>query len=207
MLIASPVSGGGTTLTVNTTATGTTAGCDPAPGDCSFLDAVGDAAGGDTIEFKIPDTDLGCDMNGVCTIFPDVVPTLMANNVTTNGYTQDGTIPNTQPVGNDAILKVVIDMNMQLSGETGLVIEGNGNTVQGLVIIPDGARGIDILGDNNTVQGNFIGTDASGANDGDPATGIGIQINSGSGNIIGGDSPASRNVVSGVANGIQTMAS
>jgi parallel beta-helix repeat protein len=49
----------------------------------------------------------------------------------------------------------------------------------------------------NTVQGNFIGTDESGLIASTPLQSVGITIDGGSNNLIGGDLPAERNVISG----------
>jgi hypothetical protein len=61
-----------------------------------------------------------------------------------------------------------------------------------------GNRGscVDVLSQGNQIQGNYIGTDVTGtqrlANTGD-----GVHIQSGSGNTIGGTTPAARNLISG----------
>jgi len=73
---------------------------------------------------------------------------------------------------------------------------GEGNTISG-----NGFHGIEILsivdpGTGNLIQGNFIGTNPAGAfamaNSAD-----GIRITDGDSNLIGGTSPAARNVISG----------
>ena len=66
----------------------------------------------------------------------------------------------------------------------------------------DGVRISNVDTDNNLVAGNFIGTDVTGAialgNSGD-----GVEVNGAQGNVIGGRTPESRNVISGNAgNGI-----
>ena len=74
------------------------------------------------------------------------------------------------------------------------VIAGNGNT--GIAIVFSAAR-------ENTVQGNFIGTDVTGGA-ALPNGGHGIVVNQSANNLIGGATPAARNLVS--ANGLSGIA-
>jgi CSLREA domain-containing protein len=67
------------------------------------------------------------------------------------------------------------------------LISGNGE--QGITIRGAGA-------DNNLIQGNYVGTDVSGASQLDNER-LGVSIESGTGNVIGGTTPAHRNVISG----------
>lgn len=66
--------------------------------------------------------------------------------------------------------------------------------------------GIPSLGDiptGNLVQGNYIGTNAAGSADVDPTnSGIGVAINEATNNIIGGTTPAERNVISANGSGV-----
>lgn len=82
-----------------------------------------------------------------------------------------------------------------LVGNNGLIggIDGRGNLISG-----NDAPGIRLLGSANTIAGNKIGTDLTG----DQAlnnAGAGIRISGGVFNIIGGNTPAERNVISGNA--------
>ena len=68
--------------------------------------------------------------------------------------------------------------------------------VRGLAINRFNANGIDIVGGTGTrIEGNFIGTDATGTLD--RGNGDGVDIADGSKHIIGGTTPASRNLISG----------
>jgi hypothetical protein len=70
--------------------------------------------------------------------------------------------------------------------------EGNllsGNASGGVAIFDTGATA-------NVVAGNYVGIDASGQT-ALPNTGNGILLNGSSGNVIGGTSPATRNIISG----------
>ena len=61
--------------------------------------------------------------------------------------------------------------------------------------VQGGDHGIKITGDSNTIQGCHIGTDISATVDNGNGT-AGVWV-SGNSNLIGGDTPAERNVVSG----------
>jgi len=73
----------------------------------------------------------------------------------------------------------------------GNVISGNGDTNWGYGVVIGGSLAV-----SNQVLGNFIGLNASGttalANQG-----FGIEINAGTGNALGGTTPAERNIISG----------
>jgi hypothetical protein len=150
-------------------------------------------AGADTINFAIPGT-------GVKTISPGSPLPPLTEQVTIDGYTQPGASPNTKAVGSDAALKIVLN-GTNVSGP-GFEIPGfsSNNLIKGLVINRfTGAAGINIHGTSvgNRIEGNFIGTDVTGTldrgNDGD-----GVSVSEGSDEVvIGGTTPASRNVISG----------
>jgi CSLREA domain-containing protein len=198
-----------TTFTVNSTADSPDASlagaaCDTdlfTNGDqCTLRAAIQQAnatAGADAINFAIPGT-------GVKTIAVGAtglgsLPTI-TDPVTINGYTQPGSSPNTKAVGNDAALK--IELSGDGAGETGLAIThvSGSSVIKGLVINRFG-EGIDIVGDThgNRIEGNFIGTDPTGTIDrGNSDDGVNIA-NSASENVIGGTTPAARNVISGNA--------
>ena len=121
--------------------------------------------------------------------------------VTVDGYTQPGAKPNTKAVGNDAVLKIELNGAGAGAGAEGLEITGtSGNSViKGLAINRFGGAGIAINGDtsNNRIEGNFIGTNPTGAVDnGNLSDGVAI-VNSASQNVVGGTTPATRNVLSG----------
>jgi hypothetical protein len=120
--------------------------------------------------------------------------------VSINGYTQPGSSPNTKAVGNDAVLKIELSGNGQL-GMTALDISNtSGSVIKGLAINRFGA-GINIEGDSgeNRIEGNFIGTDPSGTLDrGNIDDGVNI-FDGASRNVVGGTTPAARNVISGNA--------
>ncbi len=95
---------------------------------------------------------------------------------------------------------VVISSNSVIQGLIitgglfGVIAESN-STIQGNVISANTAAGIVLGGSANVVVGNYIGTDPSGRQ------ALGLQVVGidvlGSGNVIGDDTPAGRNVISG----------
>ncbi len=87
-------------------------------------------------------------------------------------------------------------------GANGNIIGGNryagsGPNGQGNLIILNGTTGISILGNNNQILGNYIGIDRTGTtSQGNLYNGIALWQGA-SDNVIGGDTPGYRNVISG----------
>lgn len=151
---------------------------------------------------------------------------VITDTLTIDGYTQSGASANTLADGNNASLKIEILGHAPSQG-TGLVIAANDCVIKGLAIhgfssaiLIDGARSINGAS-RNTIAGNFIGTNingtASGADfaNGTGNLGNGVYIDGGgfkpdnspgtaNANIVGGTTPAARNVISGNgANGVR----
>ena len=129
---------------------------------------------------------------GVHVIAPASQLPAVTASVVINGYSQSGASVNTQTVGDNANLQ--IELNGGGLANDGLDIDANNTTVEGLDIANFGVEGMWLLGSGINIQGNFIGTNPTGttklANGGD-------GILTGSGNTIGGTTPASRNIISG----------
>ncbi len=142
------------------------------------------------INFNIPGT-------GAQTIALTAALPTITHPVVLDGYTQPGASPNTLPLGDNAVLKIVLDGTLA-GAVDGLVIAGGNSTVRGLVIgnFAEGS-GIVLNGSGkDLVVGNFIGADVTG--DSAAANNIGIETNPPSqGNVIGGASPGDRNIISG----------
>src|SRR5581483_10656508 len=141
----------------------------------AILDA-NDNPGSDAITFA----DLGASHK----IAPTTPLPAITDPVTIDGYTHPGASPNTQAVGDNAVLQV------QLSGENltgapdGLDITAGDSVVRGLVIDHFAGRAIYIeTNGGNSIEGNFIGTDPTGtaaaAND------TGVEVNNTASNGIG----------------------
>lgn len=171
--------------------------------------------GADTIDFNIPGA-------GPHTINVGAGLPTITDTVTIDGYTQPGASANTLADGNDAVLKIEIK-DQTLSQGYAFVIGASDCVLQGLVIhgfntaiYIDGARTV-AGGSRNVVRGNFIGTSPAGtavsADYPFSAAGNlngGVMIDSGGfkpdgtrgtahDNVVGGTTPAARNVISGNA--------
>ncbi len=152
--------------------------------------------GPDLIIFAIPPADPNC--VGLCTISPtSALPALLTDGTTINGYTQPGAAPahGTTP----AVLYIQID-GTAAGVANGFTILSAQNTITGLAINRFAVNGIYIGGtgnDANMIQGNHIGTSPGGTLDwGNGYSGVFIAAGA-SGNTIGGDDAAERNVLSG----------
>ncbi|MGH3086498.1 MAG: beta strand repeat-containing protein, partial [Rubrobacteraceae bacterium] len=199
-LLANPAQAAPTTFTVDSTADTNLTACDYATAnDCTLRGAInaangnGNSAEVDTIEFEIPATDTNC-VAGVCTITPATNLPTISQAVTINGYSQTGASANTLATGNDAALKIELNGTNRSYGLS-IVATGGGSTVRGLVINRVSGDGILVNSSDNVIAGNFIGTDATGNTR--SANGTGINIATGADNLIGGTTPAARNVISG----------
>ncbi len=150
-------------------------------GTGSFRQAIisADAAsGGATIDFSIG--------TGAQTITPASALPSLTGNVTINATTQPGYAG-----------KPLITLNGTSAGggTEGISLAGNSNSVLGLVIDDFGDCGILINGNDNIVSGNYIGLSQSGTT-GAGNGGCGVEVSSGSYNIIGGTTATARNVIS-----------
>ncbi|HUQ33560.1 MAG TPA: Calx-beta domain-containing protein [Pyrinomonadaceae bacterium] len=153
----------------------------------AILNANAQVGGFHAIEFNIPGS-------GVKTINLTSPLPAITERVTINGYTQPGSSMNTLAVGNNAVLLIELNGANAGAAANGLTIQANTCDVTGLVINRFSNYGITLSSANNTIRGNFIGTNASGT----AALGnqVGISVGS-SGNMVGGASASSRNIISG----------
>ncbi|MBV9467786.1 MAG: hypothetical protein JOZ57_00915, partial [Abitibacteriaceae bacterium] len=187
----------------------------------SLRDAIttANSTPGTVITFNIPNTDSGCNAaTGVCTITPaSPLPGITAANTTIDGYTQSGASANTLSVGDNANLKIQITGTN--AGDTGLLLRGGNDVVRGLIIngfqpASNGTSGgaIDLMSNNNAVTGCWLGTDTTGTAVANNYRGVWINTNPGQNiyhsdnNVVGGTTPAARNIISGNANtGVQII--
>lgn len=149
----------------------------------------------DTIGFNIAG-------NGPHTIRPLTPLPEITGPTAIDGYTQPSATTNSLVNGQDANLLIEIDGSNAGSAD-GLRISGD-STVQGLAVNRFNGFGISVSGSGNLVTGNFIGTDRTGTADlGNSRDGV---IIFGGGNVIGGVTPESRNLISGNdGNGIRLL--
>ena len=125
----------------------------------------------------------------------------VTNNVIIDGYTQPGSIPNTAIQGDNASPTVVLDGSgiVDRTRRTGLQVKADNSTIRGLVIENFDAVGALFVGTNDHLEGSFVGVDATGKVA--AGNGLGVAV-LGGGGVIGGTSPATRNVISGNTAGI-----
>lgn len=147
----------------------------------------------DQIQFNITGS-------GVKTITPLSALPALTDAVVIDGYTQPGASVNTLVSGNNATILVELNGSACDSCD-GLSITSNGSTVKGLSIYGGFDNAIHLNGGNgNTIVGNWIGSSASGTASG--VTASGVSMANASNNVVGGTSPADRNVISNNGSGV-----
>jgi hypothetical protein len=131
--------------------------------------------------------------------------------VTIDGYSQPGASPNTLAVGDDAVVKIVLDIN----GVTGTQVmtfspAAAGSIIKGLAIVNSVSgplsQPIYIQASNVAIEGNFIGVNAAGTAGAAGVDMEAITLVSGDNLRIGGTAPAQRNVIGGADVGITILA-
>ncbi len=158
------------------------------------IEQVNANPGPDTIQFNIA----GC--GGVCILQPASPLPILTDDVTTiDGYTQAGASPAT--TGAPAVIQIQIDGSLLEVGAAGLAVTSADNVIKGLSITNFTWDGIAIgYGDatGNVIAGNYLGIDPDGLAGGNRHSGVYVGLGAQS-NLIGGDTPAERNVLSGNA--------
>ena len=198
---ASPAKAG-TTFTVGSASDLGNGICDTSDtgGVCTLRDAISAAnktpnfGSPDVIRFDIP----GDGPHTIRLTRGEPLPTI-TDPVVIDGYTQQGSSPNTLAKGTNAKLKVELDGTNAGDFVNGLTIEAPNCVVKGLVINGfDPGIGIRVNeGSAGTkIEGNFIGTDPSGTLAQGNFDGVSLfsKVNA---TTVGGTSPAARNLISG----------
>ena len=153
-------------------------------GDGSLRKALTDAnaaAGLDTIDFDIPGS--GVHTIEVPTELPWITSPLILDGTTQAGYAGAPLI------------------ELHGANTTGLRVEAGSSTIRGLVLNGFAQAMLLHYGGGNVVEGCYIGTDKTGTLTPFPG-GHGIRILESDGNVIGGSSPSSRNLISGTGTAI-----
>lgn len=179
LLLCRPLLGAPAVFTVTTDA-------DAGPGSLREAIALANAnPGPDRIEFSLPGP-------GVHTITLVSDLDVLLDPVVIDGYTQPGASTNTLATADNAVL--CIQLVRWGKAAIGVQVSSSNCLVRGLSILGFG-RAIGITGGGfNEVSGNFIGVAASGDVQANCA---GIEIANSVFNLIGGPTPAQRNVISG----------
>ncbi|MEG4517150.1 DUF4347 domain-containing protein, partial [Microcoleus sp. AT9_A5] len=117
------------------------------------------------------------------------------------GNTLTGNFIGTNAIGSAALPNAAFGVSIEGGANNNIV---GGTTPAARNIISGNSNGVGLSGPTttgNTLTGNFIGTNVSG-NAALPNTGIGVVIQGGANNnIVGGTTPAARNIISGNSNG------
>lgn len=153
----------------------------------------------DEIHFAIPGDD-------VQTILPRTELPTITDPVVIDGFTQSGSSPNTNAVGQglNTVLKIELDGNFPFFNLNGLTVTCGNTVIRGLIIsrffygiLCDGGSG-------NLITGNFIGTDRTGSTaliishlSRPPRQQYGIFVNNCRETRIGGRTPKFRNLLAG----------
>lgn len=144
------------------------------------------------IGFDIPPSDAGYDAtSGAWRIEPSPdLPCISAGQVWLDGATQARNQGDTNLLGPEIVL------SQQASQGFGLHLCSDDNLVRGLAI-GGWQTGLLVNGNGNTVQGNYIGVDARGLTDHGNYRGIVLGCQEGAPNLIGGRAPGAGNLISG----------
>ena len=127
--------------------------------------------------------------------------------MTIDGTTQPGSSVNTLANADNAVTLILLDGSSAGPNATGLFLGAGsaGSTIEGLDVFGFGGGDIAIQSSTNTIAGNDIGFDLGGAPALSPR---GVLIQDSTFNMIGGTSPAARNVISGNSvDGVQILGS
>jgi trimeric autotransporter adhesin len=153
-------------------------------------------SGPNTINFDIPGT-------GIQTIAPLTQLPTITNPLTIDGYSQPGSVANTNGPGlADNALPLIELSGLDDPSSIGLHVTAGNSSIRGLVINQFELQAIllDTLG-GDVIAGNFIGTNAAGsvsqANGYQNFANGAITIYESSDNTIGGTAAADRNIISG----------
>jgi hypothetical protein len=177
---------------------------------CTLRAAIQQAnahSGADVIDFDISGL-IRDPVTGVATISVGTPLPVITGPVVVNGYSQPDSQVNTLARGTNA--KPLIEITPAAGFDSvanmgGITVGFRNTTVKGLVInrFPTFMPGIEVspfvsghFVDGVKIQGNFLGTDSSGTID-EGNGGPGINLIASSGSVVGGSTPASRNLISG----------
>ena len=197
LLLALAGPAGADTFVVNTTDDTTDGTCNVA--HCSLREALAAALSAvgapHVINFNIPGA-------GVRTINVGGTLPQINQSVTIDGYTQPGSSPNTNATGAiNAVPLIELRGNGSISGIQIVNFGANADVLVRGIIGSNFANGVFVMSSGSlTVRGSFIGTTANGlaANN---TTQTGLNTSTGT-MVVGGTSPADRNVISGNQRGV-----
>ena len=153
------------------------------------IEEADDTPGADTINFNIPGP-------GGKSIRPTSELPAIAEQITINGYTRPGATPNTLATGGlNAALRIELDGTNAGPSADGLKLAASNSVVRGLTINRFTVNVVVTAGAGSRIEGCFIGTNPAGTT-ARAGVSVGVSISTGK-NVVGGATPAARNLISG----------
>lgn len=208
------------TYTVDTGSDAALSACTAAPGDCSLrgaIEASNALAGSDSIAFDIPASDPSfqpASQHWLIQVGAGALPPI-TDGLSIDGYSQPGASANTQSPeqgGSNALLKIEIrgTQTQQNGFEIGNVFNQPPVLVRGLAINRF-ANQVFLGGSSaHRVEGCFLGTTIDGsaaAVTGNSGLGNGVRVFGPGPYVIGGTTPAARNLISGLSAAVGSFSS
>jgi CSLREA domain-containing protein len=130
----------------------------------------------------------------------------LTNPVTINGFSEQGATQNTLANGDNANLLIALEGASAGANADGLLVgpTAEGSTIEGIDIFNFSLNQVELQG-RSTIAGNDLGFDTSGSPTHSP---LGLRISNSSFSVVGGTTPAARNVLSGnVGPGLEIVGS
>ncbi len=123
--------------------------------------------------------------------------------VTIDATTQPGYVPNTLLVGDNEVPQIVLTNTLTLAN--GFAVAAGNTSIKGMVINGFATNVSFIAGDGNSIKACFVGTDATGGAAAATPGGVGVVVVTGANDLIGGDTPADRNIISACSVNVQLL--
>ncbi len=203
---------------VDTTSDANLNDCTEIAADCSLrgaINAANAAVGADRIEFAIPESDAGfVAATAHWRIEPSTGLPAITGVLEIDGYSQPSASANTlapDQGGSDAVLKIELRgpaQQVEFGLESGLTDFNAQATIRGLNINRFTSQILLFGGGANRVEGCFLGTDIVGeaaAMTGNSVRSIGVRLQGPGTYVIGGNTPAARNLLSGLFSGVVAL--
>jgi hypothetical protein len=183
---------------------------DPGDGVCDTGNLTGDGAPECTLRAAIEETNANPDKDlitfaiggepgdvGALTIRPNSPLPPITRSVTIDATTEPGYV--------EGVPKIVLNGLFATGAAAGLEVRAGNSTIRGLTMIEWPQNGIILSGTGgNTIEGNLIGLNDLGGGPGNQSNGV--LIDDSPENVIGGETPDKRNVISGnQQNGIRIV--
>jgi CSLREA domain-containing protein len=131
----------------------------------------------------------------------------LTREMTINGFSEQGASQNTLANGDNANLLIALEGASAGANADGLLVgpTGGESTIEGLDIFNFSLNQIQLQGGSDTIAGNDLGFDTTGSPTHSPR---GLQISNSNFSVVGGTTPAARNVLSGnVGPGLEIVGS